>query len=107
MPRSQAIMIVGFCLVLTAGSFFTFEFFRGRFRNQTFYPRAKGNENSPFYVVEYMDFLCQACGGGSLILNEYFKKFPSKLYVEYKHFPLYGEKSNSFKAAVAAQCASR
>lgn len=48
-----------------------------------------GPADSKFTVVVYSDFLCPACQGLNLMLEEYFKKyFPGQFRIVYKHFPL-------------------
>lgn len=64
--------------------------------------RAKGSPSAPIRIVEYLDYGCPACAMGVWMLQEYMTRFPEKIVVVLRYFPLHGEKS-----AVYAECAAR
>lgn len=69
--------------------------------------RAFGADNAPIKVVEFSDFSCPACAAGWISLEEFGKKYPGYVKVEFKHFPLSGIHPWSFDAALYADCAGR
>jgi len=69
--------------------------------------RTKGNPGAPVRVTEFVDFQCKACLKGVLVLRDYFKKYPQKMYLEVKYFPLSNIHWHAIKSAVYAECAAR
>lgn len=64
-----------------------------------------GNPNAPITVVEYSDFECPYCARSAPDVKALQAKYPDKVRVVYKHFPLNFHKSArpSAIASVAAQ----
>jgi len=68
--------------------------------------KGEGNLQANLHIVEYTDFQCPACAGGALLLKEYLTRYPDRLYVEYRHFPL-DMHPRAKDVAIAAECAAR
>lgn len=66
-------------------------------------PKIKGAETAPVKLVEYSDFECPSCRMATEILDEFFKKYPEKIQLQYKHFPLQSHPW-SLSAHQAAEC---
>ena len=64
--------------------------------------RTKGNPAGAIRIVEYLDYGCPACAAGSQILEHYMARFPGKIVVTLRYFPIHDEAS-----AVYAECAAR
>lgn len=71
------------------------------------HPRAQGNPAAPLHIVEYTDFQCPACSAGAKILEDYLEKYPNKIFVEYKYFPITRIHPYALKSAVYAECSGR
>ena len=52
-----------------------------------------GNPNAPVTIVEYSDFECPYCARSAPTMKELYEKYPDKVRVVYKHFPLGFHKS--------------
>lgn len=63
-----------------------------------------GNENAPVTLTEFSDFGCPACAAIQPYVKDLLARFPTKLKLVYRHFPLPQHK-NSVQAAAAAQIA--
>ncbi|MBW2279240.1 MAG: thioredoxin domain-containing protein [Deltaproteobacteria bacterium] len=48
----------------------------------------KGNPNAPVTLTEWSDFQCPYCAGVTAPIEALLEKYPEKLRVVYKHFPL-------------------
>ncbi len=68
--------------------------------------RSKGNPQADLRIVEYIDFQCPSCAVGSKMLSGYFKKYPGRIFLELKYFPLRMHR-HGFKSSLYAQCAAR
>ncbi len=68
--------------------------------------KSEGNPRAGVKIVEFTDFQCPACANGDNILRQYRARFPHKIYVEYKHFPLMMH-PKAMPIALAAECAAR
>ncbi|MBF0122139.1 MAG: thioredoxin domain-containing protein [Candidatus Omnitrophica bacterium] len=68
-------------------------------------PREKGKIGAPIQVVEYTDFQCPACSRAAKNIKEEFLKYPDKIHIELKYFPL---PMHAFarRAAIYAECAA-
>jgi protein-disulfide isomerase len=60
-----------------------------------------GPSDAPITVIEFADFQCAACQRADQILKQVIEKYPDKIRLIYRDFPL----SGSSLAAQAAQCA--
>ena len=67
--------------------------------------RVKGNPNAPIKIIEYIDLQCPACANGAVILRDFVKRFPDKLYIQLKYFPLVTVHTHAIRSAVFADCA--
>ena len=47
-----------------------------------------GDKNAPVTIVEYSDFQCPFCRNGAFIMNSVLNRYPGKVRVVYKYFPL-------------------
>lgn len=68
--------------------------------------KAKGSIDSKFIVHEYSDYQCPGCAYAAKILKQYYSRYPDKMYVEHRYYPLASHK-HSIIASVYAECASR
>ncbi len=66
---------------------------------------ARGNPQVGIKVYEFTDFQCPACSRAVETINEMFKKYPDKIYLEHKNFPL---PMHPFarRASIYAECAA-
>ena len=64
----------------------------------------KGAEDAPVVIVEYTDFQCPYCARLGSTLDEMMKRYPGKLKIVYKSFPL-NMHQYAWKAATAAMAA--
>ncbi len=69
--------------------------------------KSKGDINAPVKLIEYSDFQCSACKYASEQLAGYLKRFPEKIFVEYRHFPLSTIHPHAIRISVAAECAAK
>jgi 2-hydroxychromene-2-carboxylate isomerase len=65
---------------------------------------AKGAKNPTYTLVEFADFECAHCKPTALVIEELVKKYPKKLKVVYKHYPLPAHPMAK-RAAIAAEAA--
>jgi protein-disulfide isomerase len=49
---------------------------------------AKGPADAPVTIVEWADFECPSCGGMAKVLRTLEERFPGKVRLVYKHFPI-------------------
>lgn len=69
--------------------------------------KARGNPQAAVRIVEYTDFQCPACARGAQTLKQYFESDPSRIYVQYRYFPLTSLHKKGAVIAVAAECAAQ
>lgn len=67
---------------------------------------AKGPANAPITIVEFADFECGYCTRAGATVAEVMKKYPGKIRLVFRDFPL-GFHPNALPAAVAARCAGK
>ncbi len=67
--------------------------------------KARGPSNAPVKLLEYSDFECPACRGVQDVVNELFKKYPGKIQLTFKHYPLQNHRWSMY-AHQAAECMS-
>jgi protein-disulfide isomerase len=63
-----------------------------------------GNPDAPVSIVEYSDFQCPFCSRVQPVLKEVLNKYPDKVNLVFKHFPLSFHRA-ARPAAVASQAA--
>jgi len=80
---------------------------RGRDLQEMDRSKAKGDPRAAIKVIEYSDFQCSACSYGAKSLTEYYYKFPDKLFVEFRHFPIPILHKHATRIAVGAECAAQ
>ncbi len=68
--------------------------------------RTIGNPKADIRIVEYIDFQCSSCAKGYFLLKKYLKKYPSKIQVELKYFPL-TKKRHALESALYAECSAK
>ena len=68
--------------------------------------RSLGDPKAGFWITEYYDYQCPPCGSARKLLDDVMKRFPGKIYLQVRYFPLPAHK-NALSAAVHAECASR
>ena len=69
-------------------------------------PRAQGNLNAEIKIIEFIDFQCPACATGAKLIHEYLEKYPGKMYVELRYFPLKMH-AHGLTSARWGECAAR
>ena len=67
---------------------------------------SKGPENAPVTIVEWADFECPACRAAMPMIENTLKKYPNRVRLVFKHFPL-AIHENAEKAARAAVAADK
>ena len=67
--------------------------------------KEKGPQNAPITLVEYSDFQCPACGAAQTTLHDLLAKYPDKIHMIYRHFPLKMHQWSEL-AHQCAECAS-
>ena len=65
-----------------------------------------GPADAPITIVEFSDFECRFCSQAAPILRGVIEKWPGKVRLVFKHFPLPRHR-NAFEAAVFSECAAR
>lgn len=68
--------------------------------------KTKGNPKAPIHIVEYTDFECPACTKGAILIKDYMEKYPARVYLEYRHFPLPSIHRYAMMSAAFAECAA-
>ena len=69
--------------------------------------KAKGNPSAAIHVMEYSDFQCPACTYAAEVLKKSFERNPSKMYIEFRHYPLPSLHPFSVMGAVFSECAAK
>jgi protein-disulfide isomerase len=64
----------------------------------------KGSIQAQVTIIEFSDFECPICKEMEPVLENVIKKYPGKVNVTYRYFPLHPE---SFSSALSAECAHR
>ncbi len=67
--------------------------------------RLKGDSKAPVTIVEFSDFSCPYCAKAELTVNELLAKYPGKVKVGYRDFPLRQLHPQAQLAAEASRCA--
>ena len=67
--------------------------------------RQRGNPQAPIKIIEYVDLQCPACAYGALQIHQYLDRYPDKIFLEVKFFPLGGH-VHSLTATKFARCAA-
>jgi len=68
--------------------------------------RAQGNPQANIKIIEFIDFQCPACATGAKMLHEYLEKYPGKIYLELRYFPLKMH-AHGVTSARWGECAAR
>jgi len=63
---------------------------------------AQGNPRATIIITEYSDFFCSYCKQASFELEKLVSKYPDKIKLEFRYYPL---SDSSFLVARAAECA--
>jgi protein-disulfide isomerase len=64
-----------------------------------------GADHAPVTVVEYGDFECPNCKQAAPAVKLLLERFPERVRVAFRHFPLEGPHPHALAAAEAAECA--
>ena len=67
---------------------------------------AKGPDSAPITIVEYSDFQCPYCHRANASLKQIEEKYPGKVRLVFRNFPLTQIHPNAAKAAEAGSCAN-
>lgn len=65
--------------------------------------KTKGPDAAPVKIIEYSDFGCPSCRGTVEPMREFFEKYPGKIQLTYRHFPLTSHRWSIY-AHQAAEC---
>lgn len=68
---------------------------------------SKGSATPTITLVEFADFQCAHCRTTSEVLDKLVKKYPQKIKLVFKHFPLSNAHPMAKQAALAAESAAR
>ena len=66
--------------------------------------KTKGPQNASIRIVEYSDFQCPACQKSQQTLQQIMERFPGKMSLTFKHFPLAAHQGSPL-VHQAAECA--
>jgi protein-disulfide isomerase len=69
--------------------------------------RLRGDPNAPVTIVEFADYQCPYCEKVEASIQELLKKYPGKVNVAFRDFPLAAIHPNAEKASEAARCAGK
>lgn len=67
--------------------------------------RLRGNPKAPVIIVEFSDFQCPFCRAAEATVRKILAKYPGKVSLAYRDFPLRAIHPYAQKAAEAARCA--
>ncbi len=67
--------------------------------------RLRGDSNAAVTIIEFSDFSCSFCKKAESTLNEVLAKYPGKVKVGYRDFPLKQLRPHAEMAAEASRCA--
>src|SRR5690606_141313 len=65
-----------------------------------------GAEDAPIRLVEFTVFQCAFCARGATRLHDLQERYPGRLALFVRHFPLISIHPHAFAAAIAAECAA-
>jgi len=105
-PVATALVILS-CIVAVQIATFVLSYLRGTPAAKSVLARTKGNSKADFKVTEYIDFQCPACARGAKTLHEITVKYPTKIYLEMKYFPLDQSHQHAMISALYAECVAR
>jgi protein-disulfide isomerase len=69
--------------------------------------RLRGDPKAPVTIVEFADYQCPYCEKVEATIQELLKKYPGKVKVAFRDFPLAAIHPNAQKAAEAVRCAGQ
>jgi predicted DsbA family dithiol-disulfide isomerase len=69
--------------------------------------RLRGDANAPVTIVEFADYQCPYCEKAEASLRELIEKYPGKVNVAFRDFPLTSIHPYAQKASEAARCAGK
>jgi protein-disulfide isomerase len=68
-------------------------------------PDVKGQPACPYTLVEFADYQCPACGRAESGISELLARFPGKLNLVFRNYPLDNIHPEAMSAAIAAEAA--
>lgn len=68
--------------------------------------QAMGERGGPVTIVEFSDFQCPFCARAAVALREVRARYPDRVTVIYRHYPLTNIHPHAVNAALAAECAA-
>jgi len=105
-PAATVLVIIS-CVVTVQITAFVLSYFRGTSAAKSVLARSKGNPKADLKITEYIDFQCPACARGAKTLHEVTEKYPAKIYLEIKYFPLDHSHQHAMVSALYAECTAR
>ncbi|HKE27410.1 MAG TPA: thioredoxin domain-containing protein [Bryobacteraceae bacterium] len=71
------------------------------------FERLRGDANAPVTIVEFADYQCPYCQQAEATMKELLKKYPGKVNLAFRDFPLSSIHPYAQKASEAARCAGK
>jgi len=105
-PVATVLVIIS-CIAAVQITTFVLSYFRGTPAAKSVLARSKGNPKAELKITEYIDFQCPACARGAKTLHEITVKYPAKIYLEMKYFPLGQSHQHAMISALYAECTAR
>ena len=68
--------------------------------------RSKGNADAPFRLTAYIDYMTEDCAIGYHLIQNYMEKYPNKLYLQIRFFPM-DQNHNALIASIYASCSAQ
>jgi len=102
-PFTIFLVIVSIVFIFAAKGYFFL--IRPSYVERVVLSRSLGNPKAAIKIVEYTDFQCPACARGSLMIKRYAQAYPSKIFLQFRHFPLSMHR-HALEAHLYSQCAA-
>ena len=108
-PRISTVFVLKLLLFVIIGTLVGVDTFQ-RIKHSSSIPidplRVQGEMTAPLHVIQYVDFKSPECARGYFLIQEYMAKYPRKILLQTKHFPLTDQASSSLTAAVYVHCSA-
>ena len=95
---NKKFLVGGLILLVGVGSVIGFRYFKKVMREKNpaqtastanlMHAKTLGPDTAPIKILDFSDFQCPACGTAVPILEKIMEKYPGKIQLTFKHFPL-------------------